>query len=61
MIKAIKYSATTCCERTLFKLSEYPILYNTYVGCLCVTSHRHRGHLETALPFTVPCEGREAR
>ena len=29
------------------------------VGWLCLTSHRQRGHLETA--FTVPCEGREAR
>ena len=28
---------------------------------LCLTSHRQRGHLETAPPFTVPCEGREAR
>ena len=28
--------------------------------CLCLTSHRQRGHLETAPPFTVPCEGREA-
>ena len=24
-------------------------------------SHRQRGHLETAPPFTVPCKGREAR
>ena len=32
-----------------------------YVGWLCFTSHRQRGHLETAPPFTVPCEGREAR
>ena len=24
-------------------------------------SHRQRGYLETAPPFTVPCEGREAR
>ena len=31
------------------------------VGCLCLTSHRQRGHLETAPQFTVPCEGREAR
>ena len=31
------------------------------VGWLCLTSHRQRGHLETAPPFTVPCEGREAR
>ena len=28
---------------------------------LCLTSHRQRGHLETAPPFTVSCEGREAR
>ena len=28
---------------------------------MCLTSHRQRGHLETATPFTVPCEGREAR
>ena len=33
----------------------------TMVGWLCLTSHRHRGHLETAPPFTAPCEGREAR
>ena len=26
---------------------------------LCFTSYRQRGHLETAPPFTVPCEGRE--
>ena len=26
-----------------------------------LTSHRQRGHLETAPPFTVPCEGREAQ
>ena len=31
------------------------------VGWLCLTSHRQRGHLEKATPFTVPCEGREAR
>ena len=31
------------------------------VGWLCLTSHRQRDHLETAPPFTVPCEGREAR
>ena len=35
--------------------------YNMLVGWLCLTSHRQRGHLETAPPFTVPCEGREAR
>ena len=29
--------------------------------CLCFTSRQQRGHLETAPPFSVPCEGREAR
>ena len=36
-------------------------LSSLLVGWLCLTSHRQRGHLETAPPFTVPCEGREAR
>ena len=31
------------------------------VGWSCLTSHRQRGNLETVPPFTVPCEGREAR
>ena len=31
------------------------------VGWLCLTSHRQQGHLKTAFPFTVPCEGHEAR
>ena len=44
----------------------YPLLPMIFtiswlVGWLCLTSHRQRGHLETAPPFTVPCEGREAR
>ena len=30
------------------------------VCSLCFTSHRQRGHLETAPAFTVPCEGRES-
>ena len=33
----------------------------TLIGLVCFTSHRQRGHLKTAPPFTVPCEGREAR
>ena len=32
-----------------------------FVDWLCLTSHRERGHLEKAPPFTVPCEGHEAR
>ena len=31
------------------------------VGWLCFMSHRQRGLLQTAPPFTVPCEGRAAR
>ena len=31
------------------------------VGWLCLMSHRQRGHLETAPPFTVPFEAYEAR
>ena len=31
------------------------------VGWLCFMSHRQQGHSETAPPFTVPCEGHEAR
>ena len=34
------------------------ILNHKMVGWLSLTSHRQRGHLETAPPFTVPCEGR---
>ena len=31
-----------------------------YIGWLCLTSHRQRGHLKMAPPFTVPCEGQES-
>ena len=31
------------------------------VGWLCLMSDRQRGHLEMIPPFTVPCEGCEAR
>ena len=46
---------------TLFKYSNVLVSLCCLVGWLCLTSHRQRGHLETAPPFTVPCEGREAR
>ena len=39
----------------------FPSGVSRVFGWLCFTSHRQRGHLETAPPFTVPCEGREAR
>ena len=39
----------------------FPLDAIWYIACwLCLTSHRQRGQLETAPPFTVPCEGREA-
>ena len=40
---------------------KFTLVITMLVGWLCLTSHRQRGHLETAPPFTVPCEGREAR
>ena len=43
---------------------NFPLVFKIsllLVGWLCLTSHRQRGHLETAPPFAVPCEGREAR
>ena len=36
-------------------------MYNIKKGWLCVASHPQRGNLETAPPFTLPCEGLEAR
>ena len=40
----------------------HSLCHNSWlVGWLCFTSHQQRGHLETAPPFTVPCEGHEAR
>ena len=35
--------------------------FGWFVGWLCFTSHRQRCLLETASPFTVPCEGHEVR
>ena len=40
---------------------DIKLIMNWLVGWLCLMSHRQRGHLEMAPPFTVPCEGREAR
>ena len=51
-------------ERMIASINEPIHTRARFVGlfvCLCLTSHRQRGHLETATPFTVPCEGREAR
>ena len=48
-------------QRYLFKSMEKKTQFIDMVGWLCLTSHRQRGHLETAPPFTVPREGREAR
>ena len=45
-------NGTGLCEKSIIQSG---------VGWLCFTSHRQRGHLEMAPPFTVRCEGREAR
>ena len=45
----------------IFPTSANPYSGGWLVGLLCLTSHRQRGDLETAPPFTVPCEGREAQ
>ena len=37
------------------------VRHKSVVGWLCFTSHQQQGHLETSPPFTVPCEGHEAR
>ena len=36
-------------------------MFGWLVGWLCLTSHRQLGNLEMAPPFTVPCEGQDAR
>ena len=50
----------TMARRTVF-LARYRMCGNgsKYNLCLCFTSLQQRGHLETAPPFTVPCEGRK--
>ena len=54
--KSIVFGCGRCsCNTKLAPVSK------RLVGWLCLTSHRQRGHLETTPPFTVPCEGREAR
>ena len=42
---------------------QFISVYSTFFSLvwLCFTSHRQRGDLEMAPPFTVPCEEREAR
>ena len=37
------------------------IYANDLPVCLCLTSLQQGGHLKMAPPFTVPCEGGEAR
>ena len=65
-----KQLSTYCSKRrenpailvTSRKINTRPYYYNLLnikVGWLCFTFHRQQGRLETAPPFTVPCEGRE--
>ena len=48
------------CKKRL-RLNMHTYIYGLLIGWLCFTSHRQRGYLEMAPPFTVPCERREAR
>ena len=49
----ISYVAKTCeSSHCNLQMSEM----GSGCGWLCFTSHRQRGHLEMASPFTVPCE-----
>ena len=45
----------------MLRLFEWLIGSGWLVGWLCFTSHWQQCHLETAPPFTVPCDGPEAR
>ena len=42
-------------------LSKKQVILQRQPVSLCLTSLQHQGHVEMAPPFTVPCEGREAR
>ena len=60
------YSHKYAGQRKLYVLDDLlgqhmilTIWYRLLIGWLCFTSHRQRGHLETAPPFTVPCKGRD--
>ena len=48
-------------HRFTFCLSSVNFCLLSLVGRLCVTFKRQQGHLDRALPYTVPCEGRQAR
>ena len=50
-----RYQSVMCCGGEGLRF-----MYGLLFGWL-VVSHRQQGHLETAPPFTVPCEGHKAR
>ena len=54
-ISETRCSSISKCRIVVFCTSRFSFV------CLCFTSLQQRGHLETAPPYTVPCEGREAR
>ena len=41
-----------------WQIKSFVYLQSCLIGWLCLASHQQRGHLETAPPFTVPCEER---
>ena len=59
-----KKSAIVCVRVPSIKMGTgflHVVPFMDVLLCLCFTSHQQRGYLETAPPFTIPCEGREAR
>ena len=55
------YTHTHTANAQLYDTAVVESIVPSKLVCLCFTFHRQRGHLETAPPFTVTCEGREAR
>ena len=65
---AFSQAVTIVCSEQQFtvlykiKANDWSVLFSDYymatcldVGWLCLTSHRQRGHLATAPPFTTTC------
>ena len=57
----LSHASTTCVYLIMIILADCRLHIHVLlrlVSWLCLTSNRQRDDLETAPPFTVPCEGR---